>query len=219
MWPFCQRRAQPPYDDAMASDAQDVVDWRREVFDMYRAVRAQPDPALAHAGWVEHRDRLLTSHPASPVAPEQRAAYPGASVAPYDPAFRFLVPMDDAPAERREVATATDGTIPLERIGRLTLPGLGLLDVWWLASYGGGIFVPLRDATSGSTTYGGGRYLIDTVKGADLGEDDGRLILDLNFAYQASCAYDSQWVCPLPGKGNTLGEPVPVGEQYRPVGR
>ena len=185
---------------------------------MYRAVREHADPPQAHAGWVAHRDRLLTSHAASPVPPEQRDTFPGASVAPYDPALRFVVPIDDAPAERREIATASDGLIPLDRIGRVALPGLGSLDVWWLASYGGGIFVPLRDATSGSTTYGGGRYLLDTVKGADLGEHDGKLVVDLNFAYQASCAYDSRWVCPLPGAGNTLGEPVPVGEQYRAVG-
>jgi len=86
--------------------------------------------------------------------------------------------------------------------------------VWWLGSYGGGVFVPLRDATSGRTTYGGGRYLLDTVKGADLGgsASDGVLVLDLNFAYNPSCAYDPAWACPLAPPGNVLAVEVPAGE-------
>ena len=70
---------------------------------------------------------------------------------------------------RLEVPTTTDGVVPFERIGRVELPGLGSLDVWWLDSYGGGVFVPVKDALAGRGTYGGGRYLVDTVKGADLG--------------------------------------------------
>jgi uncharacterized protein (DUF1684 family) len=85
--------------------------------------------------------------------------------------------------------------------------------VWWLGSYGGGLFVPFRDP--GTTSYGGGRYLLDTVKGADLGGGSDGLVLDLNFAYQPSCAYDEAWACPLAGPTNTLAVEVPVGEQYR----
>ena len=57
------------------------------------------------------------------------------------------------------------------------------LELFWLEGYGGGVFLPFRDATSGGETYGAGRYLLDTVKGADLGEEEGRLVLDFNFAY------------------------------------
>jgi len=91
------------------------------------------------------------------------------------------------------------------------LPG-GDLDVWWLGCYGGGIFIPVKDGSAGSATYGGGRYLIDTVKGADLGGDEGRLILDFNFAYNPSCAYDPGWACPLAPAGNTLATPLLAGE-------
>ncbi len=193
----------------------DVLDWRREVAGLYAAVRAEDRPERAHARWRAGRDRLLGAHPASPVPPEARAGYAGASVAPYDPAFRFVVPVDlDVPPEVRRVATGTDGVVGMERIGQVTLPGLGALDLWWVAGYGGGLFLPLRDATSGHGSYGGGRYLLDTVKGADLGGDRSALVVDLNFAYQPSCAYDEAWACPLPGPGNTLAEPVPVGEQY-----
>ena len=70
----------------------------------------------------------------------------------------------------------------------------------------------MKDATSGTATYGGGRYLIDTVKGADLGGDGGRLILDFNFAYNPSCAYDPAWACPLAPAGNTLRRSLLAGE-------
>jgi uncharacterized protein len=84
--------------------------------------------------------------------------------------------------------------------------------VWWLGSYGNGIFVPLRDATAGTTTYGAGRYLLDTVKGADLGHEGDRWVIDLNFSYNPSCAYDPEWACPLAPLGNRLDVEVPVGE-------
>ena len=74
------------------------------------------------------------------------------------------------------------------------------------------VFVPVKDASAGSATYGGGRYLLDTVKGADLGGDDGRLILDLHFAYNPSCAYDSKWACPLAPPANRLDVAIRAGE-------
>jgi hypothetical protein len=111
-----------------------------------------------------------------------------------------------------EVPTGTDGVVRFDRLGVAPLPGIGSLDVWWLGSYGGGVFVPLKDAGAGPRTYGGGRYLLDTVKGADLGGGPGRLVLDLNFAYNPSCAYDPAWACPLAPPGNVLDVEVPVGE-------
>ena len=45
----------------------------------------------------------------------------------------------------------------------------------------GGLFLPLRDGTAGQLSYGGGRYVLDTAKGADLGGQTGRLMVDLNF--------------------------------------
>jgi uncharacterized protein (DUF1684 family) len=128
-----------------------------------------------------------------------------------------VVPLSAGVApERREVATGTDGTVSFELAGRVVLPGLGSLDVWWLSGYGGGLFLPLKDATSGHDSYGGGRYVLDTVKGADLGGSSDGLVIDLNFAYQPSCAYDEAWACPLPGPGNALALPVPVGELAAP---
>jgi hypothetical protein len=194
-----------------------LLDWRRRVARLYAEVRAEPDTVAAHEHWRKTRDELLRTHPDSPIPEPERARYPGAPVAPYDPRLRFDVPIDsDVPPAQMKIATGTDGIVPFDRIGRAHLPGVGDLDVWWLASYGGGAFVPAKDASAGSTSYGGGRYLIDTAKGADLGGDEGRLIIDFNFAYNPSCAYDPAWACPLAPAGNTLPRPLLAGELLPP---
>jgi uncharacterized protein (DUF1684 family) len=206
---------------AAPADPLALLDWRRRVAALYADARAAEatDPAARHAMWVAGRDALLRTHSQSPVPPAARADWPGADVAPYDPAFRFVAALEPAPAERLDVETGTDGVVAFARVGRLTLPGVGTLDAWWLLQYGGGLFVPLRDATAGSLTYGGGRYVLDTAKGADLGTDgDGRLVVDLNYAYQPSCAYDPAWACPLAPPGNVVRTAVPVGERHRPLG-
>lgn len=205
-----------------ASDVLATTDWRRRVAELYAEVRriAAEDPAAAHATWVEGRDELFAEHPASPLTPEGRGGFRGLSVAPYDAAFRFEVRVRAASNQRLEVATGTDGIVPFERIGRVELEGLGSLSVWALRGYGGGLFLPVKDALAGRPggTFGGGRYVLDTIKGADLGTRDsgrGPLIVDLNFAYNPSCAYDPAWVCPLATRGNVLDAEVPVGELVR----
>jgi uncharacterized protein len=196
-----------------ASTALDVVDWRRRTFALYAEVRAAADPAQGHARWVRGRDELFASHPASPLLPEDRDRFTGLQVPPYDPAWRFEVALAPADPEEWSVETGTDGTVSFERIGTAPLD-VGRLDVWRLTSYGGGVFVPLKDAGSGRAggSYGGGRYVLDTIKGADLGSSEGRLVLDLNFAYAPSCAHDPRWACPLAPAGNLLEIDVPVGE-------
>ena len=195
-----------------------VADWRRRTAATYAQVRATAahDPAAAHAAWVAARDEMFATHPASALGDAARAAFTGLDVAPYDPAYRFEVEVQPAPEGRLDVATGTDGVVPFERVGLVELDGLGSLALWALRSYGGGLFVPLKDASAGQAggTYGGGRYLLDTVKGADLGQTaDGRLVVDLNFAYNPSCAYDPAWACPLAPPDNTLAVPLPVGER------
>ncbi|WP_061965609.1 DUF1684 domain-containing protein [Demequina aurantiaca] len=195
--------------------AFDVAHWRRSTFDIYRQVRAEPDHVKAHALWASARREMLLNHPASPVKPEDRGNPGIGGVADYDASFRFVAGLDsDVPALTRDVQTGTDGVVPFERLGIVRLEGIGELDVWRLTTYGGGIFVPMRDTTAGRSSYGAGRYLLDTIKGADLGGDAGGLVIDLNFAYNPSCAYDEAWACPLPGPGNRLDVDVPVGEQY-----
>lgn len=203
---------------ALATTALATADWRRRVFALYEAVRGIGDPREAHALWRRERDALMAGHRASPILERDRAGFDGLPVAPYDPAWRFELPVLEAEPARFAFESGTDGTVPFERIGMLEVPGAGALDVWRLTTYGGGIFVPLRDGLAGAPggTYGGGRYLLDTAKGADLGGDPagGTLVVDLNFAYSPSCAYDPAWACPLAPPGNVLTAEVPVGELH-----
>ena len=196
--------------------ALDVADWRRRVFALYAEVRDSRDLPAAHDLWRRTRDELFAEHTSSPLLPEDRADFTGLPTRPYEPGWRFELPLLAAPDAQLDVETGTDGIVPFERIGLVDVPGVGTLDVWRLTSYGGGIFVPVKDALAGKHggTYGGGRYLLDTIKGADLGRGGADLVLDFNFAYNPSCAYDPAWACPLAPAGNTVLVDIPVGERY-----
>jgi uncharacterized protein (DUF1684 family) len=193
----------------------DLLDWRRRVAALYAAVRAEALPAAAHETWRRGRDDLLRHHPQSPLKPGDPLRETGVPVWPYDSQLRWEVQVEPAEDLLREMDSANDGRIAMRRIGlvRLPEPVGGTLDVWWFQQYGGGLFLPLKDATAGTTSYGAGRYLLDTAKGADLGSGDGRLVVDLNFAYHPSCRYNPAWVCPLAPPGNTITAPVLAGER------
>ena len=198
----------------MVTSPLELADWRRQVAALYARVRAEPDPAQAHELWRRGRDELFRTHSQSPLAPDDPLRDTGLPYWPYDPTLRFTAELEPAPPATRSVPTSSDGTIQLERIGLVRLLGASL-DVWWLAQYAGGIFVPLRDGTAGVESYGGGRYLLDTAKGADLGATATALVLDLNFAYHPSCRYDPQWECPLAPDGNRIDAAVAAGERLR----
>jgi uncharacterized protein len=192
-----------------------LLDWRRTVAALYAAVRADAgrDPVGALEAWQEGRERLIRAHPDSPIRPELRAAFRGLDHWPHHPSMRFEVEVEPAEPQRL-IAMSLDGDpYPLDRIGRVRLP-IGELDVYWIQVYGGGVFIPFRDGTSGTESYGAGRYLLDTVKGADLGGSGDRLVLDFNFAYNPSCAYDPRWSCPLAPAANWLTTPVRAGERF-----
>jgi len=111
--------------------------------------------------------------------------------------------------------SSSDGEIRMLLAGSVHLPGRieATIDVWWLEQYAGGIFIPLRDGTAGKGSYGGGRYLLDTAKGADLGAEGSEVVLDLNFLYHPSCRYSPEWSCPLAPAGNRISAPVHAGER------
>lgn len=203
--------------DSSASDTAwlDLLDWRRQVGALYARVRAlrEHDPVAAHGLWQTERNRLFRDHAQSPLLPEARASFDALPVWPYDPALSFAAAIEPLPQERLTIPSSTGQDMPLVRFGRVTLP-VGSLDVYWIDVYGGGVFVPFRDATSGTDSYGGGRYLLDTAKSADLGSTAaGDLVLDFNFAFHPSCFYDPRWSCPLAPPQNVLREPVRAGER------
>lgn len=197
----------------------DLLDWKRRVFALYAEVRAAPDPEDAWRRWRRERDRMIASHPQSPIVDEAgRARFEGAPYFDYDPAFRVLGRMEATDPERIVIPASADGRYAFTRFARARFDLAGqeqALGLYWLEGYGGGMFLSFRDATSGRETYGACRYLLDTVKGADLGTEDGRLVLDFNFAYNPSCSYDPRWVCPLAPPDDRLEVAVRAGERYQ----
>ncbi len=199
------------------ADFLDLADWRRQIAQLYERIRSEPDPKASWRDWRDTRNRLFASHPQSPVPADGRAAFSGIACFDYDPALRVLAelgPTEEEPAERLELGT--DGAVDLTPAGRTRgLAGVlgGELTIYWISTYGGGMLLPFTDATSGGETYGGGRYLLDGIKGADLGMQDGRMVFDFNFAYHPSCVYSAAWTCPLAPPGNRLPTAVRGGER------
>ena len=195
----------------------DLLDWKRRIFELYAEVRSSSDPEAAWRRWRDARDELFATHPSSPLTVEQRVGFTGVPYFDYDPALRTLATVDAAERETRAIRTSGERPYSFTRFerARFELDGEGrALDLYWLDGYGGGVFLSFTDATSGRETYGACRYLLDSVKGSDLGAEDGALVLDFNFSYNPSCAYDPKWVCPLAPPGNRLDVPVCGGERY-----
>ncbi|AMJ62047.1 DUF1684 domain-containing protein [Bosea sp. PAMC 26642] len=208
-------------DDAVVAEALShfaaLQDWRRQVVDLYAAIRALP-PAQGLAQWRTIRDRLFREHSQSPLSVARRAQFGGIGYFPHDPALRFEVGLAAAAGrEAIRIEAGKDGTmtlLPYALTQGLAAPLGRELTLYWIEGYGGGTFLPFGDATNGDETFAGGRYLLDTIKGADLGRTpEGKLILDFNFAYYPSCAYSEAWVCPLSPFENRLPAAVRGGER------
>jgi uncharacterized protein len=200
------------------ADSFALLDWRRRIAELYAEIRSSSDQRAAWERWRDVCAHLFREHPQSPVPLADRGIYAGPHLYDYDPDWRVLASIESAEPQGLEVATSDRGSMSLTRfaLARFTVSGVALsLDLYWLHGYAGGLFVPFADLTSGEETYGAGRYLLDTVKGADLGAQDGLLVLDFNFAYQPSCAYDPRWSCPLAPPANRLAAPVRAGERVQ----
>jgi uncharacterized protein (DUF1684 family) len=201
----------------VAQSLLDLVDWRRRVGDLYR-VRGND----AMHDFRRGRDDLFRTHPQSPIEPEERGAFKGLSYFPADDAYRVRAQVVDGDGSELLIDTGgDDGAVKYRRAATLVFQLGGQecrLTVLSLVQYAGGLFVPFRDATSGRETYGGGRYLFDTAKDTDglvleVTPGSPEVVIDFNYAYNASCAYSPRWACPLAPPENFLKVPVRAGEQ------
>jgi uncharacterized protein (DUF1684 family) len=208
----------------------DLYDWRVRVAAMYREraqrIAAGSDPAAVWETYRTTKDTLFANHPQSPLDDAARTMFRALDYFPYDPAFCVTATLMPETAQDEVLAPSSGPHVmPLRRAGRalFTLQGEAVtLAVYWIDVYGGGLFLPFRDTTSGSETYGAGRYLHDTVKGSELyrldsfgehGYAGGQVLLDFNYSYNPSCAYDVRWVCPLAPRENVLAMPIRAGER------
>jgi len=203
--------------------------WRQRVAEIYRQVCTAADAQAAWQEWRRTRDDLMACHPQSALDARQRAHFAGLDYFEYDPTARLNVGLIPVDAEPLYQSGGDDGRIQLTACART----VGLVDrfgaeleVFWIGGYGGGLFLPFKDASNGAGSYGGGRYLFDTIKGADLvivrRADDTNPItwrgwMDFNFAYNPSCANSPAWVCPLAPPGNRLPVAVAAGERFNPA--
>jgi len=205
-------------DDAASAEAvtstATLWDWRRRVANLWYDIRAADDPEVAWRLWKDTRADLFANHPQTPLDPGSEMP----EYFDYDPKLRFAVTLvEPATSEPMFMPAGGDGEVKLlpfaDTSGLRDALG-GELTMYWVTGYGGGVFMPFLDATSAKETYGGGRYLLDTIKSADHGTTpDGRTILDFNFAYNPSCYYSPRWVCPLAPRDKRLPMPVRGGEK------
>ena len=219
--------------DASEPTWLDLYDYRARVAALYAeraaAVRAGEDGESVLARFRAGKDELFRRHPQSALALEDRTHFAGLRYFAYDPALCVEAEMtplaEPAPAE---LPASGPHAMPFHRAARVRFAVAGEpaeLVVYWIDVYGGGLFLPFRDATCPDESYGGGRYLFDTAKGSDflrldgigdtgaMGYAGGRILLDFNYGYNPSCAYDARWVCPLAPNENRLPMPIRAGER------
>jgi uncharacterized protein (DUF1684 family) len=190
-------------------DDLDLADWRERVARLYLS-----DASLQEFRRV--RDELFATHPQSPIPPAARDGFAGLSYFEGSDAAIMEAPLRRAEGPLDVDTGGPDGVVRYRRVAIADTP-LGQLTLFWIDAYGGGLFLPVRDATAGHESYGGGRYLTDTVKGT-FGRgvvivSGQRIRLDFNYLYNPSCAYDDQWACPLAPRENWLPEKIEAGER------
>ncbi len=206
------------------SDQLALADWRRRVAALYADLRsdARAD-AIRLVTFRTRKDRLFGEHPQSPIPADARRDFRGLAYWRHEPSLTVRARLERDPAAP-PLALPRSGAgdaMSYARIGwvRFAVEGTPCrLAVYWLDDYAGGIFIPFRDATAGRETYGGGRYLWDSAKGADLGSTADELNLDFNYAYHPSCVYDARWSCPLSPEENHLSIPIHAGERLDRAG-
>jgi uncharacterized protein len=161
------------------------------------------------------KDEYFRSSPGSPIPPSDREGFGGLPYYPVDPGLSFegltLEPYTGDEPVRFQIPTSDGRLRPAERAGvfRFALDGVErtLTGFTFEGGDGESVFVPFLDATSGTETYGAGRYL-------DLEpDDDGTYALDFNLAYHPSCVYDPKYSCPLTPAENRLSVPIRAGEK------
>ena len=203
----------------------DLYDYRCRVASLYhdrnQSMRAGEDAAAILQRFREGRNQLFAYHPQSALDEEQRRSFNGLHYFPYQPAMRFyLIIVSDVRSTRLNVTMNVDEMMTMMTVGQVHFKVENeavTLSIYWLDIYGGGLFLPFRDTSSPHESYGGGRYLFDTIKGSDFlsistAGGQAQIALDFNYAYNPSCAYNVRWVCPLAPPENRLGVPVRAGE-------
>lgn len=206
------------------SEYLELYDYRRIVAAMYRerneSLMAGADSVVVWERFRMARDELFARHPQSAFDEEQRHNFQSLPYFPHNPAMRFVVDIDTNVEQSRHTmlmnASESMALVVVGKVHFVVEDQPVTLSIYWLDIYGGGLFLPFRDTTCAKEAYSGGRYLFDTIKGSDfipVPESGGkRILLDFNYAYNPSCAYNNRWICPLAPAENHLTIPIRAGE-------
>lgn len=158
------------------------------------------------------KDEQFRLSPYSPIPPEARHAFTGLAYYPVDASYRFeglpLGPYEGEGDELFLMPTSTDDMRRAWRAGsfRFEVGGQALSLVAYDLGHGS-LFVPFQDTTSGTETYGAGRYLDVSAN------PDDTFTLDFNEAYFPYCAYSPSYSCPLTPAENRLPVRIEAGER------
>jgi uncharacterized protein (DUF1684 family) len=180
------------------------------------ATDAEGTPDVITAGrisfYIIDREGRLAARVKDPEA-MTRLTFAGIEYFDIDPAYRVEARFEPY-AEPRQVAipTVLGQDTSMLAMGTLRFSINGEEQI--LEPYVGSpddetLFLIFRDETSGTTTYGAGRFL-----SADAPGDDGMTVLDFNLAYNPPCVFTPYATCPLPPPQNVLDIAIEAGEQY-----
>src|SRR5436305_7882088 len=137
-------------------DIPSLLDWRRQVANLYHEVRAEPDPRRAWDHWRSGRDELIGSHPQSPLPTDRRGDFRGIAYFDYDPVYRVTATLTGSEPSDREIGTSRWSSYRFTRFATAEFELSGRiheLACYWLEGYAGGLFVPFSDYTHGVTSY------------------------------------------------------------------
>ena len=159
------------------------------------------------AEWRAERDAFFAGHYASPLSDEAMAVFNGLDYYPADESLVFKVRLAQAQS-RIGIVSSTGSELQYPAAGTVIVPfPAATMTLRVLRGEEDDLYIPFRDATSGVTTYGAGRY----VGVARIAGDE--VTIDFNKAINPYCAYDPEFSCPLPPAENWLDFEVAAGEK------
>ena len=175
------------------------------------------------AGYLERldefrarRDGYFAQNPGSPLLPDEKATFSGLEYYDPDPSLYFVGDLKVyIEPEELQMVTTSGKIRPAVKTGfvAFSIDGRSYrLQVYRLTDGSGGLFLPFADLTTGTETYGAGRY-VDLVASSEAGPYE----LDFNRAYNPSCAYGAaeRFVCPVTPSENKLDIRIAAGERGR----
>lgn len=163
------------------------------------------------------KNKYLSTDEKSPIPQEKRSNFRGLDYYPPDRAFSFLLSLHEH--AEKAVIVVKDSKGNDRRYIRWGEFHFDIGEVkCTLQTYKSDateerLFVPFKDLTSGSETYGAGRYLdMETEECFS----EGKWILDFNEAFNPYCAYNHNYACPLVPPENWLRVRIEAGEKVYP---